>query len=675
MKKLFFVIFISGFLCSCFKPKANFEVTDFDPISNFKTTNDTLLLNSDLTDAILNGVTLPSIQQTPGGYFKISFSITNLKDSSQKFAYKIFYQNESYKFNEFFKSNDSVIYNEQSGNNFYGSWENAEDSFHVTSVISNDTKAHLITDSFRIVGNPRNESKYFGAETALFQLTEELIQKGMGDIRNNPEWFKSILEKAKANKISVDDQLRRDALWIINENTQKGNFNNRWKRNPRMGNYSFLLVVAPVDQMEKLSPHLKHISKEQNGKFINPYFDLLYNKDLGPGNDIAVIKSVKVLKTKTVFEPGSGIFIDNNKYNSTKFDTSYFSENCNNRIGLFKKAQFEQFFHNVNMNYKMNNVPLIYDVTGENYSQADYLNNAKKSEKEKLISDYVKITRSPGKTVNSDKQNNLLQMKTPGYKNDFIKENVGISSRVGFTYGKFIAKIKFPNIINTENVWNGLTCAYWLKFQEASDWNNRTICDSLGYIHKGDAGPDSRRLKTTYYSEIDFEILKTSKYWPATSYKDKSKVPVDDAKSNHNIIVTCTNWDMACRDPKNFSIGATEFKFFDKSYVLHRWDDWYQALTIKHEIDHDEIFNRPFYYEIDWQPERIVWRIGSDLDKMIEVGYMDNSVSSIPDNQMVVVFSQEFHDSKWWPLSPFVQDMIPFPKNDIKCEILELFVE
>ena len=60
---------------------------------------------------------------------------------------------------------------------------------------------------------------------------------------------------------------------------------------------------------------------------------------------------------------------------------------------------------------------------------------------------------------------------------------------------------------------------------------------------------------------------------------------------------------------------------------------------------------------------------------MIDVGYMDNTVTSIPDNQMVVVFTQEFHDSKWWPLSPFLQEMIPYPKNDIIGEILELQIE
>jgi hypothetical protein len=60
---------------------------------------------------------------------------------------------------------------------------------------------------------------------------------------------------------------------------------------------------------------------------------------------------------------------------------------------------------------------------------------------------------------------------------------------------------------------------------------------------------------------------------------------------------------------------------------------------------------------------------------MIVVGYMDNTITSVPNNQMVVVFTQEFHNSEWWPLSPYLQEMIPYPKNEIQGEILELYVE
>ena len=82
-----------------------------------------------------------------------------------------------------------------------------------------------------------------------------------------------------------------------------------------------------------------------------------------------------------------------------------------------------------------------------------------------------------------------------------------------------------------------------------------------------------------------------------------------------------------------------------------------------------------YYSEIDWEPESITWKIGKSKETMNIIGYMDNTITTIPDNQMVLVFSQEFHDASWWPLSPFIQDFIPFPKNDIVGEILEVQIQ
>ena len=54
---------------------------------------------------------------------------------------------------------------------------------------------------------------------------------------------------------------------------------------------------------------------------------------------------------------------------------------------------------------------------------------------------------------------------------------------------------------------------------------------------------------------------------------------------------------------------------------------------------------------------------------------MDNTVTKIPDNQMIAVITQEFDYSDWWPLSPFKQDYIPYPKNDITGYIYEIEIE
>jgi hypothetical protein len=82
-----------------------------------------------------------------------------------------------------------------------------------------------------------------------------------------------------------------------------------------------------------------------------------------------------------------------------------------------------------------------------------------------------------------------------------------------------------------------------------------------------------------------------------------------------------------------------------------------------------------YYFQIDWQPERIIWRIGPSTDKLRVAGYVDSRVTSIPNNQMLMIISQEFHNTRWWVGSTYSQDNIPFPKNDIIGEILEVTIE
>jgi hypothetical protein len=671
-----FITFLFIIFSSCNSGKnsefINFEINNFNVLSNFKSDNDTVTIPIDLSEAVIQGITIPSKNQCDNGYFNFNFRIINKSNKAAIFYYKIFYQNESYKYNEIIKNSYNIL----SGNNFYGSWENFPDSFHVTNLIPNDKNSYIITDSFRIIGNPRNEQKYFGSETSNQGISDIRINRKIADILKNPEWVDQIKDKSVKNNVTVEEQLYRDALWVINDDQQHGDANNRWKRNPRVGSYSFVIAVIPEEELEKTPESIKYISKIEDGQFKNPYFDLLYNNALDNEKQIEVLKSKTVLKTYAKLNLGSGIYINRLKCNKFNFDTSNYSNNCGSSNTIYIDAQFEQLINDVNQNIKLNNIPIAYDVAENNYTQNEYNKNTNKYKPKEYITDFIHTTDRPCETVVSDTILNTLIIKNPGCKlNDLKKEDVGIYSRIGFTYGKYFAKIKFPSIISKENVWNGVTCAFWLKFQDENEWNFRSICDKSGYLSKSDNGPHTPRYKTTYYSEIDFEILKTSEFWPKTSYSKHSIIPVDDPKSNHDIIVTCTNWDLACRMPENFSVGAKDFINGTKKYTVHRWDDWYKALTTKFAVNHDSIFNRPYYYEIDWQPDKIIWRIGSSKDKMIEIGYMDNTITTIPDNQMVLVFSQQFHDSKWWPLSPFIQDMIPFPKNDIVSEIYEVEVE
>ncbi|MCC6689979.1 MAG: hypothetical protein IT235_00465, partial [Bacteroidia bacterium] len=89
-----------------------------------------------------------------------------------------------------------------------------------------------------------------------------------------------------------------------------------------------------------------------------------------------------------------------------------------------------------------------------------------------------------------------------------------------------------------------------------------------------------------------------------------------------------------------------------------------------------ELFSSPYYYfEIEWKPTEIFWRIGPEPHKMKQVGYMNNTVTSIPNNQMVLIITQEFHNTKWWPGTPYEQHYIPFPGNDYVGEIYEVIIE
>ncbi|MBK6640946.1 MAG: hypothetical protein IPG39_06725 [Bacteroidetes bacterium] len=133
---------------------------------------------------------------------------------------------------------------------------------------------------------------------------------------------------------------------------------------------------------------------------------------------------------------------------------------------------------------------------------------------------------------------------------------------------------------------------------------------------------------------------------------------------------------MACKHPRNFNSGCNEIKHQDKLYYSHRWTDKYRALTQKKYESDDELFASDYYYfQIDWKPNEIIWSIGPSPSNMREVGYMNYEVTSIPNNQMTLIITQEYHNTKWWPGSPYMQENIPFPSKDLIGEIYELVIE
>ena len=676
MKKVIYLLVIS-LVAGC-NQKQYFVVEDFDPFINYTAINDTLHLDMDLTNSVLNGISIPPVNgnQMPA-YFRFTFRIKNISGTSQNFYYKIYYQNETYKFTESLIRKGKMEYNPRASDNFYGSWESCKDDFHRTGIIRSDNTFSVVTDSFRIVGNPREESKYFGSETTNRYIQQEDIDEVIVRIKESDEWMQEIIRKAQQNKIGVDEQLNLDARWVADHESKQGNSNNRWKRNPRVGSYSFMLVVTDKKGVKNIPVSIKNlnVADKKTKTFFNPYYYFLYAPNRREAG-VWYSKSDKVLQTKAKIDVSQGIYVANGLSVDSTLNDHYFDKFCNNSEEMFQYAQFEQYFQHINKNYSLHNIPLVVDVIHDGYSlEAYHLNKEKFSQKD-LTNDCVRTTENPGKTVSYDSTLDAIAIRNPGNDDDHpVKENVGLKSRIGFTYGKFRAKIRFPEILNDDNVWNGITCAFWLLYQEDADWNNRGICHDEGYIPKSETGETDKRTNSTFYSEIDFEMVKTSKYWPVTSYKNIVNPPVDNSALNKNLVIACTNWDLACREPSRFIVGAEKIKYYDDVFELHRWDDWYQALTLKYENQHDETVGNIFYYEIDWQPDKIIWSIGKSKNNMKIIGYMDNTVTKIPDNQMIAVITQEFDYSDWWPLSPFKQDYIPYPKNDITGYIYEIEIE
>ncbi|MEO8085810.1 MAG: hypothetical protein ABI763_03265 [Bacteroidota bacterium] len=612
-----------------------FEVKDFNALTNFNNIqNDLLNLDLDYADALHSGFVIPSVRQAKEGVFVCSFSVKNKNTAPQDFFYKIYYQDESYKFNEW----DSVSgkENEFASENFYGSWENTDVTFKQTEPVAADGVFHVISDSIRILGNPRNEEMFFS-----------------------------------------------------------NGKNDRWKRNPRVGKYSFLLVVSSGENIaaKKIPDYIQNIHLKNGNSFSNPYSYFLFGEGKKMQN-VASLKSSPELKVTARPDLGAGIYEDPAYFDDAE-SRKHFSGNCGQDPETDRNSTFTQFINNINETMRLENIPVVKDMLKDNYSKTEYRYNESFYKREELVSTTPHVARYPCETVYADPVNKKITIKNPGTEfGKWRKESVGIISRHAFTYGKWRVKCKLTELLNKNNVWNGLTNAIWMIGQSGAgseEWNKRRICNKEGYMATYWGGHDDKRVPTVAYSEIDFEILKTPPYCPEEYFPPVFKNPrpnqynlndwnvnfPDDLDNfDDKLSVSCTNWDMACWEPKNFGVGCNPISYEGKTFETHRWDHWYRALSSRTPEKDDTLFGSPFYYfEIEWKPTEIIWRLGPSPDLMRVVGYMNDSVTSIPNNQMLLIITQEWHNTAWWPGSPYQQQFIPFPKNDILGEIYEVVVE
>ena len=610
----------------------------FRPMTNFGVGR-TISLDMDLENAVTNGICIPSLQQTEEGDGLFHFRFIAPKKGMY---YKIYYQNESYKFPD-----TSALASE----NFYGSWEDVTIGFK-------PVEHWVVRDALRIVGNPRDERIYYGSEATEDWNTKARIEANVQDMRNDQQWYDAVVQKAIDNHISIEDQLFIDAVWMAGQDLNKNAVNHRWKRNPRAGKYSFMLVLCDEEGLAEIPDYIQYIGRaDENGRYVNPFGWF----ETHPSKHIKLVHSGRMLKTRAVLDARQGL-------------------NCGDEA--IPNALFEQFFSHVSQQYTLRNIPVIKDVVGEDpYTREEYEANKTRFDSTQLQMNYPVVSEQPGTTVKIASDGSSITLINPAStEGNLRKESTGIRTRVGFTYGKYRGKIKFPVMLNEENIWNGLTYAFWLIYSDGGMWNQRRPnFVNGGYIPKWDDTEHPQRTPYHPYSEIDIEIVKASQYWPWEYYRwsrsDRENCE-EDATLNNDVMFCCTNWDLASTEPPKFRGGLDTIAYDkDHSFATMRWYPNYKALTSRTPMPNADFKEEWYYYEIEWRPTEIIWRLGPDPNHMEVMGYIDNQHSSIPNNQMKCVVTQEYHYSEWWPPIVWEQGLIPYNKTDIEGRVYEIVIE
>ena len=139
----------------------------------------------------------------------------------------------------------------------------------------------------------------------------------------------------------------------------------RWARNPRVGEYSFLLVVVPEDAFTaaRIPDAVARINEQENGQFIEPYWYFLH----GPGAklpQVTVLEARERLKVSARPPLGAGIYVEETE----GISKGAFSDRCGQTEELRKQAPFKQFIHYVDPSTRFANIPLIADVLGNAYT-------------------------------------------------------------------------------------------------------------------------------------------------------------------------------------------------------------------------------------------------------------------------------------------------------------------
>jgi hypothetical protein len=435
-------------------------------------------------------------------------------------------------------------------------------------------------------------------------------------------------------------------------------------RDPRVGAYSLLVVALPEDEFLKhpLPAAIRDIRVREGDHFIDPYWYWLY----GPGSRMAGVSTLlrkDVVRLRAAPDPAHGIHGD---------DTA---------------AAFQHFRPHIDPASRFNNVPIAADVLGHEYGPRQHDSAWVFTPADKWIPTVPSACEAPCTSTRLNAHMKALEFRNrAGENGGFRKENAGISTRRSFTYGRFLVHAQLSPLLNDSDMWNGLTNAIWLIGSNL-EYGQRRACTG-GYRPYIEGLTSKPRETYSSYAEIDFEIMKGMPLCPERAFPPiypqpvaapnawRRVMPAEVVAQRGNVAVACTNWDLACPDPPQFAIGCQDVLYNGQAFAAHRWDRDYRAVTEKSMEPDDALFGpNGYWFEITWRPDEIIWRVGPSPDELRVVGYMNSSMTSVPNTPMSLVVSQEFHNTRWWPGSPYEQGCVPFPSKDLVGRVFEVRVE
>ena len=543
--------------------------------------------------------------------FDCAFSVRN-PTGRDPLYYALFYQNESSAFGAGHPRDDE---------NFYGTWgydEGRAPGFRPLSARAGAAPtAHEA--GVRLRGNPRNEVRYREGPRPYYP-----------DQADGP-----------------DDASRFG----------------RWKRPPRMGRYRFLLVVT--SDTAEIDFYARDCHRPQpNGHYLNPFTYFLSHRFARTAVRLAPEQLHVYMRPPDLGAPLA----------PRDWATLAAPEQRNS-----------SFRHGTYGGGRMANVPVVADATSASFTPAAY-NRLKHRFDDSTLTVATEGQDGPTTAVAGAGRIRLVNPAAdPAAPH---KYDASVRTVQGFTYGRIRARIRFPQIVNSAGVWTGINPAFWLFSASGEPWN------AFNRDYGGDFCADAARRTS---AEIDLEIFKSSCH-PPRNYADDGYAGRPRHRRNwlrqggafqdedcDSVTLACNNFDYMRRDVATLVNGAAATPpcgpvgndvpvvYAGQTFRLHR-DGTGPVLSCRAAASARALFGgEAMWYEIEWRPTEIIWRIGPDEQHLRVVAYLNDQYTTVPDVLMHVIIGQHWLSTNEY--HPYFQEKIPYPAKAVEGEILDFLIE